>query len=73
MVMSPKFGYSSISMRFYRDLTRKTNFFKGCSWFKFNKLGLAPRYGFENLSKCCKRIESKSQNVLGANYYVSRI
>ena len=23
------------------DLIRKTKFFKGCSWFKFNNLGLA--------------------------------
>ena len=22
-------------------ITRKTNFFEGCSWFKFNNLGLA--------------------------------
>ena len=43
----PKFDNSSISMRevtqpqFYKDLTRKTAFFEGCSWFKFNNLGLA--------------------------------
>ena len=23
-------------------ITRKNNFFEGCSWFKFNNLGLAP-------------------------------
>ena len=26
---------------FDKDLTRKTNFFEGCSWLKFNNLGLA--------------------------------
>ena len=25
----------------YNDLTRKTNFFEGCSWFRFNSLRLA--------------------------------
>ena len=45
----PKFRNSSISMReklsqpqFYKDLTRKTAFYEGWSWFKFNNLGLAP-------------------------------
>ena len=27
--------------QFFKDLTRKTTFFEGWSWFKFNKLGLA--------------------------------
>ena len=27
--------------QFYKDLTRKTSFFEGCSWLKFNNLGLA--------------------------------
>ena len=43
--MRPKFGKSRISMKevfqFYKDLTRSTPFFEGCSWFKFNNLGLA--------------------------------
>ena len=26
--------------QFYKDLTRKSNFFVGCLWFKFNNLGL---------------------------------
>ena len=28
-------------LQFYKDLTRKTAFFEGWSWFKFNNLGLA--------------------------------
>ena len=46
--MRPKLGNCSISMReviitskFYKDLTRKTIFFEGCCWLKFNNLGLA--------------------------------
>ena len=27
--------------QFYNNLTRKTNFFPGCSWFRFNNLRLA--------------------------------
>ena len=27
--------------QFYKDLTRKKQFFEGCSLFKFNNLGLA--------------------------------
>ena len=47
VVMWPKFGNSNTSMRevvinqFYKDLTRKTAFFEGWSWFKFINLGLA--------------------------------
>ena len=45
--MRPKFGNSSISMRelskpkFYKDLTRKTNFSEGCSF------GTGTSYGLE--------------------------
>ena len=47
VLMWPKFGNSSISKRkvittsIFKDLTRKTAFFEGWSWFKFNDLGLA--------------------------------
>ena len=46
VVMWPKFANSSISIResytqFYKDLARKTTFFEGWPWFKFNDLGLA--------------------------------
>ena len=27
-------------LHFYKDLTRKTNYLEGLSWFKFNNLGL---------------------------------
>ena len=47
VVMWPKFGNYSISMReviitsTYKDLTEKTAFFERWSWFKFNNLRLA--------------------------------
>ena len=45
VVMWPKFGNSNISVRegiiTYIELTKKSNFFKECSWFIFSKLGLA--------------------------------
>ena len=31
---------SSLNPKFYRDLTRKTTFLEGWSWFKFNNWGL---------------------------------
>ena len=66
--MWPKFGNCSIP-QFYKDLTLKTAFFEGCSWFRFNNLGL---FWGEILRQCGKRIETKSQKVLGANSYVCR-
>ena len=36
-----------------------------CSWFKFNHVGTGTRYGLEILHKCCKRVESENQKVLG--------
>ena len=39
VIMWSNFSNSSISMK--ENLTRKTNFFEGGSWFKFNDLGLA--------------------------------
>ena len=64
VIMSLKFGDYVISMwevivtSILKILTRKTNFFKGCSCFKFNKLGLALGMAFKK--------------VLGADSYVSR-
>ena len=48
-------------------------FLEGCSWFKFNNLGLVLGMAFEILHKCGKRVKTKSQKVLGANFYVCRI
>ena len=49
--------------QFYKDLTRKKTFFKGCSWKKGS---------LETLHQFGKRVKAKSQKVLGANSYVCR-
>ena len=65
-----KFGNSSFSMRefiitqFQKDLTRKTNFFEGCCWFKFNNLGLALGMALKFYTSVAKGL------ILRANYYV---
>ena len=41
--------FYSFILEFYKDLTRKIDFFEGWSWFKFNNLGLALR---TNLKIC---------------------
>ena len=33
--------------QFYNDLTRKIISLEGCSWFKFDNLGLAPGMAFK--------------------------
>ena len=55
-----------------KGLTKKYNIFEWCSWFKFNNLGLAPRYCIEILQQCGKRVKTKSQKVLETNFYVCR-
>ena len=56
--------------QFYKDLTRKTDFFEGWSWFKSNNLGLA--LGSEISHQCGKRVKTKSQKVFAANSYICR-
>ena len=50
-------------------MTRKTNFFEGCSWFKFNNLGLALGMALKFYNSVAKGL---SQKVLEASSYVSR-
>ena len=67
----PKFGNSSISMReviepqFYKDLTRKTAFFKRWSQFKFNNLGLALGTILKFYKSVAKRLKLKVRKFLG--------
>ena len=76
--MWPKFRNSSISMRevikqpqFYKDLTRKTVFLRGglgsssiiWDWYLVKTWSFTP---------CDKRVKTKSQKDLGANFYISR-
>lgn len=59
-------------------MTRKTAFFEGWFWFKFNNLGLAPEIlglapELKILHQCFKRVKTKNQIVLGANSYVAEV
>ena len=51
--------------QFYKDLTRKTTYFAGWSWFKFNNLGLA-------LGMALKFYTSMAKGLKGTNFYVCR-
>ena len=69
--MWPKFGNCSISTRschnlsFNKDLTRKTAFFEGWSWFNFNNLGLAPGSNLKFYTSLAKGLKLKVEKFLG--------
>ena len=77
VVMWIKFGNPSITMRelvincFYKNLTRKINFFEGCSWFKFKSLGLTPGMALEFYISVAIELNLKVK-VFRANYNVCR-
>ena len=64
---------TSISMRqvitssllFYMDFTRKTAFFEGWSWFKFNNLGLVLGTNLKFYTSVGKGLELKVRNFGG--------
>ena len=55
--------------QFYKDLTRKTVFFlfffEGCSWFKFNNLGLALRANLKFYTDAAKALKLKARKFGG--------
>ena len=53
------------SPQFYRDLTRKTTFFEGWSWFKFNNLGLAPGTNLKFHTSVVKGLKLKVRKFWG--------
>ena len=73
VVMWTKFGSSSLSIKvpnslykplyhkpqFYKDFTRKTAFFEGWSWSKFNNLGLALGSNLEFYTSLSKKLKLK--------------
>ena len=63
VVMRPKFGNCSISMRKVIWL----QFYKGWSWFKFNKLGLALGTNFKFYTSVAKVLKLKVRMVLRLN------
>ena len=58
-------------LQFYKDLTRKNNFFVGCSWFKFNNLGLIQGMASQFYTSAGKDW-TKSQKFFGTNCEVSK-
>ena len=71
VVMLPKFGNTSITMReviitliLYR-FDQKNLFFEGCSWFKFNDLGLAPDMALKFYTSVEKKLKLKVIKFLG--------
>ena len=67
--MWPKFDNSSIFVReviitsIFNDLTRKTAFFEGCSWFKFNKLRLALDMALKFYTSVAKGLKLKVRKI----------
>ena len=51
--------------QFYKDLTRKTTFFEGWSWFKFNNLGLALGANLKVYTSVAKRLKLKVRKFWG--------
>ena len=51
--------------QFYKDLTRKTAFFKGWSWFKFNNLGLALGTNLKFYTSLSKGLKLKVRKFWG--------
>ena len=51
--------------RFYKDLTRKTAFFEGWSWFRFNNLGLALGTNLKFYTNVAKGLKLKVIKFLG--------
>ena len=45
--------------QFYKDLTRKTAFMKGWSWFKFNNLGVALGENLKFYTSVAKGLKQK--------------
>ena len=54
-----------IIISFYKDLTRKTAFFEGWFWFKFNNLGLALGMNLKFHTSVEKGLELKVRKFYG--------
>ena len=51
---------------------KKKQFFEGCSWFKFNNLGLALLMTLKFYTSVAKRLKLKVRKFLGASSYICR-
>ena len=78
MVIWPKFGNSSTSMReviitsMLQGFDQKNDFFEGWSWFEFYNLRLAQGMTLKFYTGLAKGLKTKSQKVFGASFYVCR-
>ena len=54
--------------QFYKNVTRKTTFFKGWSWFKFNNLGLALGMALKFYTSLAKGLKLKSESFWADSY-----
>ena len=61
LFMWPKLSQPQI----YKNLTRKTAFFEGWSWFKFNNLGLALGTNLKFYTSVAKGLKLKVRKFLG--------
>ena len=70
-VMWPKFSNSSISMRkvtitsILWGFNQKNNIFEGCTWFKFNNLGLALGIALKFDTIVAKGLKLKAESFKG--------
>ena len=70
---TPAFLWEKLTQpQFYKDLTRKTAFSEGWSWFKFINLGLALGINLKFYSSVAKGLKLKARAILEANSYVYR-
>ena len=51
--------------QFYKDLTRITTFFEGCSWFKYNNFGLALGMALTFYTNVAKGLKLKVRQFRG--------
>ena len=55
----------SLVIQFYKDLSRKTTFFAGWSWFRFNNLGLALGIALKFYTSVAKGLKLKVRKFWG--------
>ena len=64
-LVTPVFLWEKLSKpQFYKGLTRKTNFFEKCSWFKFINFELALDMTLKFYTSVAKGLKLKVRNIL---------
>ena len=66
ILVTPAFLWKKLTQpQFYKDLTRKAEFFERWSWFKFNNLGLALDTNLKFYTSVAKRLKLKVRKFSG--------